>query len=283
MPAVPGDPSKIDHDDVLAITKPQPGINHYPRFWQQSAGCDRVVSAPVKRGLEYELVTGYFLKTLQSRDGVRFLGLQRLQNPTVWKRFQRHVSEHSEWTVMFHGCKTQANEDSILRYGFQVSSCISGGRGYGTWFAHAASYSNSGYVFTDLLRVRHIFVCLVSSVKKVVLNNPTMRVVGQDHAYPLWLLKYEILQPSWCPCRPQVVQSPVLAAASPIEQATTTPQSRKAQRRSRKAQQAKLIRLHEPEGQPSTWKFQASRRRVKAWKRWELSDGRWCWARARHV
>merc|ERR1711879_417306 len=68
--------------------------------------------------------------------------------------------------------------------------CKSGGHRFGTWFAYGASYSNSGFVFVDRREIRHLFVCMVSS-KHVVLDNATMRVVGEGCAYPLWLLKYK--------------------------------------------------------------------------------------------
>merc|ERR1712232_1158833 len=78
----------------------------------------------------------------------------------------------------------------IIANGFDVNCCKSGGRKFGTWFAYAASYSNSGFVFVDRQAIRHLFVCVVSS-KHVVLDNATMRVVGEGCAYPLWLLKYK--------------------------------------------------------------------------------------------
>merc|ERR1712066_554496 len=66
---------------------------------------------------------------------------------------------------------------------------MSGGQGFGTWFAYGAAYSNGGYAFIDGGGVKHLFVCVVSP-EHVVLDNATMRVVGQGCAYPLWLLKY---------------------------------------------------------------------------------------------
>merc|ERR1711988_206124 len=136
---------------------------------------------------EYQAVTSYFNATV----GLQAAGLQvremvRIQNDQVYKQFR--AGGESD-TIMFHGCRSQSNEDSIITNGFQVKQCMSGGRGFGTWFAYGAAYSNNGYVFVDGGGVRHLFVCVVSP-EHVVLDNATMRVVGQGCAYPLWLLKY---------------------------------------------------------------------------------------------
>ena len=50
---------------------------------------------------------------------------------------------------MFHGCKSAANEEAIVREGFDVGRCTSGGQGYGTWFAYASRYSDNGYALVD--------------------------------------------------------------------------------------------------------------------------------------
>merc|ERR1711870_131225 len=92
--------------------------------------------------------------------------------------------------IMFHGCRTATNLESILANGFQVKHCIGGGPNFGTWFAYGAQYSNSGYVYTNPAGFRHLFVCVVSS-KHAVLDNITMRVVRQGCAYPFWLLTYK--------------------------------------------------------------------------------------------
>merc|ERR1711971_1039210 len=59
------------------------------------------------------------------------------------------------------------------------------------WFAYQANYSHGGYVYVDASRVRHMFICMVSK-ENVVIDNPTMRVVGQDRAYPFWLVSYTL-------------------------------------------------------------------------------------------
>jgi len=133
---------------------------------------------------EYRAVTDYFTKTLPSGSIVKFGGLAKLPKPRWF------LTDGGE-TVMFHGCKSAANEMSILREGFQVSRCRSHGTGFGTWLAYNASYSNSGYVFQDASGWKHIFVCIASHYY-TVLDNMSMRVVGQGCAYPQWLLTYQI-------------------------------------------------------------------------------------------
>lgn len=145
---------------------------------------------------EFAAVTRYFVDTLGSRGEVRVRSLTRLRNAQVYRRYAPHAG-YGE-TLMFHGCKTAQNEASIIRHGFKVGHCRSGGANYGSWFAYNAYYSNEGFVYTDNSRVRHIFVCMVANTN-IRLNDDTMRVVGQDCAYPVWLLKYDF------PSRPAVV------------------------------------------------------------------------------
>jgi len=135
---------------------------------------------------EYCAVIDYFQSTVLRSDEI--VGLSRLQNATVYRRFASNHSDE-ELSVMFHGCGSPSNEESIMRHGFQVSHCRSGGQNFGTWFAYNAKYSDAGYTFRDEKGVDHIFVCLVSR-RCVVVDNMTMRVVAQDCAYPLWLLRY---------------------------------------------------------------------------------------------
>jgi len=138
---------------------------------------------------EYEAVTSYFIESMASaRGNLEVLSLERLWNDVVYSRYV--ARRFGEQTVMFHGCKTSANERSIITKGFQVSKCVSGGSNYGTWFAYNANYSNSGFVYCDEHSIRHIFVCVVSD-RWVVRDDETMRVVAQDCAYPLWLLRYK--------------------------------------------------------------------------------------------
>jgi len=144
---------------------------------------------------EYEAVTKYFLHTLKQE--VKWMKLERLQNREVYNRYlsKRGLGRASTAeTIMFHGCKSLVNEGSIKANGFQISKCSSGGRNYGTWFAYGANYSNDGYALTDEFGARHLFVSVVTRIDRVK-DNVTMRVVGQDCAYPMWLLQYELSHP----------------------------------------------------------------------------------------
>lgn len=182
-----GPPDSEWHNVVAALAAP--GAGGWPRCWQLPQPepqkgqrvCPSLVS--MEEGREYNAVTGYFMETV-GRE-LQIVGLSRVQNFCAYKRYSRIGGE----TVMFHGCRSQVNEESIIAMGFDVSRCRSGGSGYGTWFAYAAAYSTSGFTFADAHGIEHIFVCVVS-YKSVALDNITMRVVGQGCAYPLWLLTY---------------------------------------------------------------------------------------------
>lgn len=157
-----------------------------PRCWQNKRGLVEVKADSE----EFDAVTLYFLRTVGDFN-VQVFGLSRLEVPTVYNNYS---AQGTVETVMFHGCKCAANEKSIIEYGFQVAKCVSGGPNFGTWFAYGAKYSNGGYAFDDSDGVRHLFVCIVSS-RGVVKDDPTMRVVGQDCAYPLWLIMYKLPPP----------------------------------------------------------------------------------------
>lgn len=129
---------------------------------------------------EYKLVTAHFLGTLGGRDA-KIHSVQSLRS--------RDIRLGTSQRVMFHGCKTTVNERAIVADGFNVTQCVSGGRNYGTWFAYHSAYSDGGFAFNDSHGIRHMFVCLVSDAH-VVLDNSTMRVVGQGCACPRWILQY---------------------------------------------------------------------------------------------
>mmetsp|Transcript_22489 Transcript_22489/g.46647 ORF Transcript_22489/g.46647 Transcript_22489/m.46647 type:complete len:440 (+) Transcript_22489:40-1359(+) len=157
----------------------------FPICWNTSAGAG--LSVPVEVGSdEFHAVTGYFRGTLGWLPNI--LSLDRVQNEEVYSHFKGRGEP--SLTIMFHGCRSSKNEASILQQGFQTSKCVSGGTNYGIWCAYAASYSDSGFVYLEPSGVRHLFICVVSrtAVKR---DNETMRVVGQDCAYPLWLVTYK--------------------------------------------------------------------------------------------
>lgn len=182
-PQAGGPPAPEEHDCAREVAaRVCKGMSDAP--WMSRK--NRVETTKIAAGSsEYNAVVDYFLRTVAAPD-ISIVELRRVQNLPVYARYRPMGSE----TVMFHGCQSQANEDSIIRDGFQVSCCRSGGKGFGSWFAYGAAYSNGGYAFQDSDGVRHIFVCMVS-YNHTVMDNYTMRVVGQDCAYPLWLLKYK--------------------------------------------------------------------------------------------
>ncbi|CAJ1373614.1 unnamed protein product [Effrenium voratum] len=131
---------------------------------------------------EYEAITRYFQQTLSREPEIH--SLSRITQQGVQQRFM----SNGDNTLMFHGCRSVQNYERILSDGFQTSRCCSGGAGYGTWFAYNASYSDGGYAH-DAGGWKHLFVCVVSNYY-TVLDNTSMRVVGQDCAYPQWVIKY---------------------------------------------------------------------------------------------
>lgn len=136
---------------------------------------------------EFNAVTTYFRGTLGWLPDI--VALHRVQNRKVYSRFKGR--READLTLMFHGCRQESNESSIIENGFQISQCRSGGANYGIWCAYISSYSDGGFVFQDSSGIKHLFICIVSK-KSVKMDNPTMRVVGQDCAYPLWRVTYRV-------------------------------------------------------------------------------------------
>mmetsp|Transcript_24796 Transcript_24796/g.58888 ORF Transcript_24796/g.58888 Transcript_24796/m.58888 type:complete len:434 (-) Transcript_24796:174-1475(-) len=147
---------------------------------------------------EYEAVTWYFKQTLFSAAEIH--SLSRITRQSVQQRFL----SNGDNTLMFHGCRSVQNYERILSDGFQTSRCCSGGAGYGTWFAYNAQYSDTGYAH-QTGGWKHLFVCVVSNYYTVK-HDSVMRVVGQDCAYPQWVIKYRTYHRRWhsfpLPARP---------------------------------------------------------------------------------
>jgi len=161
--------------------------NGLPRCWDVDAKLNSTNCVAVDPcSEEFNAVTSYFRGTLGWLPTI--CGVQRVQNHNIYTKFKGRGEPGL--TMMFHGCRSMGNETNILQNGFQVSKCISGGHNYGTWCAYASAYSDSGFVFVEGSGIRHIFLVVVSH-GHVVLDNPTMRVVGQDSVYPLWLITYQ--------------------------------------------------------------------------------------------
>lgn len=154
---------------------------------------------------EYEAVTRYFQATLGEKAEIH--DLNRINVP----KFRERFLTDGDHTIMFHGCRSSQNEASILEKGFRVASCVSGGTKFGTWFAYRADYSNRGYSFQDQDGLEHLFVCVVSYFY-TVMDQALMRVVGQDCAYPQWLIRYRTARtPAYVP---PVYAPPVVAGTS---------------------------------------------------------------------
>merc|ERR1712217_767112 len=60
----------------------------------------------------------------------------------------------------------------------------------GAWFAADAAYSDGSFAIRERNGVKHLFLCLVSDANVVLEYDDYIRVVGQDCAYPVWLIKY---------------------------------------------------------------------------------------------
>jgi len=171
---------QAEHDAALSFTE-------FCRPGRYGAGSMR---DPVARtSAEFKAVTDYFLYTLGLGGDIEVKELRRLGSAKALHRF----ACSGDVTLMFHGCKSAANEAKILQEGFKVRCCSSGGANYGTWFAYNARYSNSGFAFMDADGFMHMFICVVS-YHYTVMDNSEMRVVGQDCAYPQWLIKYKVPQ-----------------------------------------------------------------------------------------
>lgn len=190
-----------EHDRVLSFAKPQ--TTEQLRAHGEAKGRARLVRE-CNRGKgpkpdvreqvispksdEYDAVTRYFQATLGHETVIQ--SLTRINVPKFHERFLTNGDN----TIMFHGCRTAQNEASILANGFRVSSCVSGGMRFGTWFAYKADYSNIGYAFQDPQGWKHLFVCVVSYYH-TVMDQMQMRVVGQNCAIPQWLIRYRTVPP----------------------------------------------------------------------------------------
>jgi len=169
------------HQQLAAFARSETTL--LPMCWEEAKGDGRIMLHSSEA--EFSAVSAYFRGTLGWLPAI--VSIERIQNKHVYSKF-KGINE-SGLTMMFHGCRSQPNEDSIVNNGFLVSKCRSGGSNFGTWCAYAASYSDSGFVFQESSGLKHIFVVAVSRAN-IKMDNPTMRVVGQNCAYPLWLVKY---------------------------------------------------------------------------------------------
>jgi len=160
------------------------GDNGLPRCWTGQK--DVLITVP-SGSPEFLQVKGHLLHSLNAGGGVQIGKILRVQNAAVYKATRRDASSEN---LMFHGCKSTENENSIVQGGFSVAKCVSGGAGHGTWFAYNSSYSDGSFAFNDAMGWRHLFVCVVSKHGLKKDDATTMRVVGQGGAYPQWIVHY---------------------------------------------------------------------------------------------
>ena len=154
-----------------------------PRCWDKHSNSMWVEVDPESK--EFKLVEGHLRQTLQTT--VRTVKVLRIQNEKIFKTFSRDTAE----SIMFHGCKSEANEGSIVAHGFSLSTCkslVNDQRG--VWFSHTSEYSNRSFAFSDTNGWRHLFVCIVSK-HGLLKNDGQMRVVDQFGAYPQWIVHYQ--------------------------------------------------------------------------------------------
>ena len=166
---------------------------------------------------EVEAVSEHVLDTLGAR-GATVHDVRRLENLGAYARYaeaRRHAiasrslearSRTLLETVMFHGCVGLESEDAICRAGLDTACCRSGGRGHGTWLAYDAAYVDGGFAAEDASEaavlptaavptagqgapLRHLFVCAALAAR-VAHDDGSVRCVGQDCAYPMWLVRY---------------------------------------------------------------------------------------------
>lgn len=190
-----------------------PPRNH-PAFWRGLSSAPEASGSPMENllvnlpldSVEAKLVRDQFIfnygapKTWSDKM-LEVKAVQRIENQQVYQRYwEQGVGDglHKTESVMFHGCKNEANQNSIIANGFQTKcgkSPISGANAKdGSWFAHISSYSDGSYVYVDRSTGwRHIFVCMVLGFQPLK-DNATMKVVRQDRAYPQWLLTYKLKQ-----------------------------------------------------------------------------------------
>eukprot|EP00662_Eupelagonemidae_sp_cell21_P034340 gene34340-3630_t len=172
---------------------------------EDSAGCEEEARAVAdRRQLEDDGVLVKVEREVERAAVARLLAaslarepqvsaVYRVQNKGTYSRFggAEGYTATDLTELLFHGCRTLANEVSIVREGFSVA-CARSGRGGGvipgTWFAYGAAYSDAGYAAVGADGEKHLFVCQVRGQR--LLDNPTMTVVPEDRAYPHYLVHY---------------------------------------------------------------------------------------------
>lgn len=122
------------------------------------------------------------------------------------EEFVAHYGGTDEWDAadgmtmtqvfMFHGCRGLTAENGIISKGFIVPKHPGHvkhyGRNNGIWLAYLAAYSdNAGFCSVDATGESHIFVAAATAADARLDDGVVMRVVGEDCAYPAYLLRYK--------------------------------------------------------------------------------------------
>lgn len=132
-----------------------------PRCWEM--GKHGLCTVP-DSGDEWRHLCALFFRTLTGAGGayaayaarlgrqVYVMSISRVQNEAAYRRYWRRshadkpVNEPAKELMMFHGCRSQGNENSIVTKGFEART-RSGV--LGTWLAYIAAYSDAGFAFDD--------------------------------------------------------------------------------------------------------------------------------------
>ena len=178
--------------DYQPTVRPSVGPLAVPPTWTLASSGDGYALRCVvpKDSAEYNSVVQPFLATLHAASPPPIRRLERIQNPEVYAKFVASHTGSEGW--FYHGCRQGMDaEISIIRGGFNVNRCVSGGANFGTWFAYNSQYSCGGYAFTDETRGMHLFVCRVATENPAMHTPGTMIVVRQDMAYPSYLVVFD--------------------------------------------------------------------------------------------
>eukprot|EP01059_Diplonema_ambulator_P007223 TRINITY_DN16715_c0_g1_i4.p1 TRINITY_DN16715_c0_g1~~TRINITY_DN16715_c0_g1_i4.p1 ORF type:complete len:358 (+),score=98.04 TRINITY_DN16715_c0_g1_i4:125-1075(+) len=184
----PGGDERTTRPPFIYAGMARPVKENVPKFWSHTDGLVKVTAKEADMAL-IPLVTTLFGGYGTHREALTVKSIERVQNRMAYARYKQATANSPE-TLMFHGCRTPQNESSIIDNGFQVSKCVSGGKNFGTWFAYNASYSDAGFAYVDGSKFTHLFICAVAQAD-VKMENDCARVVGQDNAYPLYLVVYK--------------------------------------------------------------------------------------------
>ena len=160
------------------------------QYLAESGGTEFARAIKISReSLEYRIVIDHLAASLDREPQIDWL--KRVQIPDAFRRYHAHLASKQDQALMFHGCRAKANQDAIMQEGFRADLCKSSAtRGNGTWFAYRAQLSDATFAFSEEDGWKHLFVCLVSKYDLKQDDGQVARVVGQDGAYPQWLVRY---------------------------------------------------------------------------------------------